>query len=87
MSKSLTIRLSDRDLYYLDFLHGRYYGSDLQAYCKKEDIKLPLSPVIRASVFFAFVVLSHYPDINLSDPVFPSDFALPDGSGAAGSSR
>lgn len=78
--KTISVRLSDRDLRNLDLLSARYYGSDL-VLC--EDINLPLSPVIRASILLASEAICHDPDLDLHDPVF----ALPDGSGVAGSSR
>ena len=80
--KIISLRLSDRDLRNLDLLRVCYYGTDY------DNINLPLSPVIRACIRFAFDQLINDPDFVLSDSDFGlTDSALPDGSGVAGSGR
>lgn len=73
MSKSITIRMSDDDLCYLDYLFRRYYGSDLVS---NDKLNLPLSPVIRASFKLLYQILSANPDVCLEDPDTP--YRLPD---------
>lgn len=73
MCKSITVRLTDDDLRYLDYLRVRYYGSDL---ARNEKLNLPLSPVIRASFKLLYQILFDNPDVCLEDPSTP--YRLPD---------
>lgn len=73
MSKSITVRLTDDDLRYLDYLRVRYYGPDL---AHNQILNLPLSPVIRASFKLLYQILFENPDVCLVDSSTP--YRLPD---------
>lgn len=70
MSKTISIRVSDDDLRYLDYLSRRYYD------CPSDTVRLALSPVIRAALKLAYQILFDNPDVRLVDPCFP--YTLPD---------